>query len=101
VAPLETKTWVFLLDRRSVRHSNCRKRHRNSSRYSPWATQPESGWESLIKAIGWDQVDLNEGFITLQNGETKNGDGRMVPILEGDMQDLLTGGEKGTGCEVA
>ncbi len=47
-----------------------------------------------LKAIGWDQVDLNEGFITLQNGETKNGEGRMVPILEGDMQDLLTEAKK-------
>jgi integrase len=42
-----------------------------------------------LKAIGWDQVDLTEGFITLETGETKNGEGRMVPILEGDMHDLL------------
>jgi len=26
-----------------------------------------------FKAIGWDQVDLNEGLIALQGGETKNG----------------------------
>jgi integrase len=44
-----------------------------------------------LKAIRWEQVDLTQGFITLENGETKNGEGRIVPILEGDMQDLLTG----------
>lgn len=47
-----------------------------------------------LKAIRWDRVDLSEGFITLQNGETKNGEGRTVPILEGDMQDLLTEAKK-------
>ena len=43
-----------------------------------------------LKAIGWEQVDLTEGYITLANGETKNGEGRIVPILEGDMHDLLS-----------
>jgi integrase len=47
-----------------------------------------------LRPIGWDQTDLSEGFIVLHKGETKNGDGRMVPILEGDMQDLLTEAKK-------
>ena len=47
-----------------------------------------------LKAIGWEQVDLSEGYITLANGETKNGEGRIVPILEGDMYDLLSQAKK-------
>jgi integrase len=43
-----------------------------------------------LKAVRWEQVDLTEGFITLETGETKNGDGRIVPILNGHMADLLT-----------
>jgi integrase len=43
-----------------------------------------------LRAIRWAQVDLEEGFITLASHETKTGEGRMVPILEGDMKDLLT-----------
>jgi len=42
-----------------------------------------------ILAIRWDQVDFESGFITLRTGETKNGQGRSVPLLEGDMQRLL------------
>ena len=43
-----------------------------------------------LLAIRWNQVDLAEGFITLEPEETKNGEGRMVPILDGDMTRLLT-----------
>jgi integrase len=43
-----------------------------------------------LLAIRWNQVDLAEGFITLEPTETKNGQGRMVPILNGDMSRLLT-----------
>jgi integrase len=43
-----------------------------------------------LKVIRWSQVDLNEGFITLERGETKNGEGRVAPVLAGDMRDLLT-----------
>jgi integrase len=43
-----------------------------------------------ILAIRWEQVDFDAGFIVLQTGETKNGQGRAVPILEGDMGSLLT-----------
>jgi integrase len=43
-----------------------------------------------LKAARWEQVDLTEGFITLETGETKNGDGRIVPILNGHMAELLT-----------
>lgn len=42
-----------------------------------------------LRAVRWDQVDLKDRHITLVSGETKNGEGRIVPILEGDMFDLL------------
>jgi integrase len=45
--------------------------------------------KSEITSIQWPQVDFEGGFIVLQTGETKNGDGRGAPILEGDMRDLL------------
>jgi integrase len=40
--------------------------------------------------IRWDQVDFESGSIVLQTGETKNGEGRSLPIVPGDMADLLT-----------
>lgn len=43
-----------------------------------------------LLAIRWDQVDFEAGFIVLQGGETKNGEGRAVPIVPGDMADLLS-----------
>jgi integrase len=43
-----------------------------------------------LRAIRWEQVDVTEGFITLATGETKNGEGRVVPILAGGMADLLS-----------
>ena len=39
--------------------------------------------------IRWDQVDLQDGFITLERGATKNGEGRSAPIVDGDMKNLL------------
>ena len=48
-----------------------------------------------ITAIQWPQVDFDAGLITLEKGETKNDDARSVPILEGDMRDLLAGEQKG------
>jgi len=45
--------------------------------------------KSELLGIQWDQVDFEAGFIVLQTGETKNGDGRGAPITEGDMRDLL------------
>jgi len=43
-----------------------------------------------ITAIQWPQVDFEAGLITLEKFETKTGDPRTVPILDGDMRDLLT-----------
>jgi integrase len=43
-----------------------------------------------LLAIRWEQVDFEAGFIVLQSGETKNGAGRAVPIVPGDMADLLS-----------
>jgi len=40
-----------------------------------------------LLAIRWDQVDFDHGLITLER--TKNGHARAVPILAGDMEDLL------------
>ncbi len=42
-----------------------------------------------LKAIQWDQVDWDQGFITLDSEHTKTGYARAVPILEGDMQQWL------------
>ena len=42
-----------------------------------------------ITAIQWPQVDFEAGLITLEKGETKNDEPRSVPILDGDMRDLL------------
>jgi integrase len=42
-----------------------------------------------LLAIRWGQLDFEAGFIALETGETKNGEGRTVPILEGDMHNLL------------
>ena len=39
--------------------------------------------------IRWPQVDFEAGMISLEPDETKNREGRSVPILDGDMRDLL------------
>jgi integrase len=45
-----------------------------------------------LKAIKWPQVDFEAGFISLE--ATKNGEPRLVPILDGDMCDLPTAAKK-------
>jgi integrase len=40
-------------------------------------------------AIHWDQVDFEADRITLDKGTTKNDEARSVPILAGDMRELL------------
>jgi integrase len=47
-----------------------------------------------ITAIQWPQVDFEAGLITLEKGETKNDEPRSMPILDGDMRDLLTEAKK-------
>jgi len=47
-----------------------------------------------LLAVRWDAVDLEAGFLDLAVGTTKNGEGRRVPILSGDMMDLLTAAKK-------
>jgi integrase len=47
-----------------------------------------------ITAIQWPQVDFEAGLITLAKGETKNDEPRSVPILDGDMRDLLLAAKK-------
>ena len=47
-----------------------------------------------ITAIQWPQVDFEAGLITLEKGETKNDEPRSVPILDGDMLDLLTAAKR-------
>jgi integrase len=47
-----------------------------------------------ITGIKWDQVDFEAALITLGKGETKNDEARSVPILEGEMRDLLTAAKK-------
>ena len=41
-----------------------------------------------LKNILWSQVDLSEGIIVLEHGDTKNGTGRYLPIY-GDMASAL------------
>jgi integrase len=47
-----------------------------------------------ITAIQWPPVDFEAGLITLDKGETKNDEPRSVPILDGDMSDLLVAAKK-------
>jgi integrase len=47
-----------------------------------------------LLVIQWPQVDFEAELITLDKGETKNDDARSVPILTGDMHDLLTHAKK-------
>jgi integrase len=47
-----------------------------------------------LKTVRWDQIDFDAGYITPENGETKNGEGRIVPVLDGDMHDLLAAAKK-------
>jgi integrase len=47
-----------------------------------------------ITSIQWPQVDFEAGLITLGKGETKNDEARSVPIIDGDMRDLLTAAKK-------
>ena len=42
-----------------------------------------------LLAVKWDAVDLQDGFLDLAPGTTKNGEGRRVPILAGDMMNEL------------
>ncbi len=39
--------------------------------------------------IRWPQVEFESGIVALEPDETKNREGRSVPILEGDMRELL------------
>ena len=47
-----------------------------------------------LLAIRWPQVDFEGRYITLERGETKNQDSRGVPIIAGDMSDLLRAAKK-------
>jgi integrase len=47
-----------------------------------------------LTVIRWPQVDFEAGLITLEHGETKNDEARSVPILEGDMRNLLVAAKK-------
>jgi integrase len=53
-----------------------------------------------LLAWQWEQVDFEQGFVTLQADETKSGHARVVPILDGDMRDWLQWAEtNANGCE--
>ena len=58
-----------------------------------------TGYETGIRkgellTIRWGQVDFESGSMALETGETKNGEGRSVPIVPGDMEDLLRGAKQ-------
>jgi len=51
--------------------------------------------------LAWqsEQLDFEQGFVTLNADETKNGFARVVPILAGDMRDWLKWAlERSNGC---
>jgi integrase len=53
-----------------------------------------------LLAIRWDQVDWEQGFITLSSADTKTGHSRAVPILGGDMRYWLEWAHKNAdGCD--
>jgi integrase len=53
-----------------------------------------------LLAWRWEQVDAEQGFITLHAQETKSGYARAVPILAGDMRDWLKWAhDQSNGCE--
>jgi integrase len=43
-----------------------------------------------LTVVQWSQVDWEAAKIDLKKNETKNGDARSIPILEGDMYNLLS-----------
>src|ERR1700733_112959 len=58
-------------------------------RCSSSPTPPECARATLL-AITWEHVDFESRMITLEQGTTKNQDAPTVPIVPGDMLDLLT-----------
>jgi len=48
-----------------------------------------------LLSIRWSQVDLEKRVIMLRPGETKSGDARAVPILDGDMREQLELAKRG------
>jgi integrase len=47
-----------------------------------------------ILGLKWDHVDLIQSTITLRAGQTKNGRGRVIPVVP-QLQTLLTGSTQG------
>ena len=47
-----------------------------------------------LRRIQWSQVDFDSGFIALHADGTKGGEGRMAPILDGDMRTYLEAAKK-------
>lgn len=53
-----------------------------------------------LLAWRWEQVDWEQGFVTLQADETKSGHAQAVPVLTGDMIHWLKWAhEQSNGCE--
>jgi integrase len=52
-----------------------------------------------LLAWRWEQIDWEQGFVTLNADETKSGHARVVPILKGDMEEYLKWAqEHSEGC---
>jgi integrase len=52
-----------------------------------------------LLAWTWDQIDWQQGFVTLLADETKGGQTRAVPIIEGDMRSwLMWARDRANGC---
>lgn len=68
------------------------------SRCSSQPTSQESDWEN--SAWTWDQIDWEQGFVTLRSTETKSGHARVVPIIDGDRRRWLEWAQsESNGCE--
>lgn len=53
-----------------------------------------------LLAWTWEQVDWEQGFVTLRSTETKSGHARVVPIIAGDMRRWLEWAQReSSGCD--
>ena len=63
----------------------------------------KTGWRvSEITGLTWNQVDLNQGIVRIEVGESKNNEGRTV-YLDAELLDTFKGQEnkRGEGAEVS
>ena len=89
----------FLTDQQ---YASCRATRRAAQRAEALIRHPPPRLDSEgeLTAITWDQVDFEDRSITLEKGETKNDDPRSVPIINGDIYELLLQAKRERESEV-